>query len=118
MELLEEYENSKISSEILIIQNSYGRRKRIVWLKSVGITNKVTGKDISYAQPRPDWWIAFICPSLLKAYYDEEAIMSDVEFDVLSEKLVTYEIPEIIKFIESGIYKEGEIIEISTKQQN
>lgn len=76
--------------------------------------NKVTGKDILMLnQDQIDELLLYVQAS--KAYYDEEAIMSDVEFDVLSEKLVTYEIPEIIKFIESGIYKEGEIIEISNE---
>ena len=50
--------------------------------------NKVTGKDILMLnQDQIDELLLYVQAS--KAYYDEEAIMSDVEFDVLSEKLVT-----------------------------
>jgi len=44
-----------------------------------------------------------------KAYYSgEEPLMSDPEFDALSDLLIDQEIPELTKFIESRIYRVNE----------
>jgi DNA ligase (NAD+) len=43
-----------------------------------------------------------------KYYYTEEPIMSDAQFDELSEKLILYNIPELTNFIKSTIYQETE----------
>lgn len=74
--------------------------------------NKVTGKDIIMLTQQQISELSLYVEAS-KAYYDEEAIMSDPEFDVLTETLLSYNNPEIDKFIESGIYKDGTIVEVS-----
>jgi len=52
-----------------------------------------------------------------KEYYTGEAIMSDPEFDELQEKLLNYKIPVITEFIQSGIYRNGTIEEVTEYTQ-
>ena len=52
-----------------------------------------------------------------KEYYTGEAIMSDPEFDELQEKLINYNIPILTEFIQSGIYRNGTIEEVTEYTQ-
>lgn len=52
-----------------------------------------------------------------RAYYTDEAIMSDPEFDELQEKLLSYNIPELTHFINSGIFKVDRIEEVAEYTQ-
>lgn len=51
-----------------------------------------------------------------REYYIGDAIMSDVEFDELSDKLLSYGIGELTKFIETGIYRVGKGLDNSLDQ--
>lgn len=50
-------------------------------------------------------------------YYNDEAQMSDPEFDELTAKLLSYQIPQLTAFIQKGIARNGKIEEVTELTQ-